>query len=190
MLRLTTRIFRWVFSTELPSDVAIDHTLYDPHESSTFQNGTDESFIVNYNGGYAVVGYAGTEQVNIGGAVVQHQTIGVATNVSTLRLSTDGVLGLGFADRVYNSSELFHFVPNFMESLQDQLPEPVFTVNLQRPPLTSALEFGYVNQSLYQGNLTTVQVDSSLGRWMVPNVTYTSNDQALDNGQHDLVFGS
>lgn len=75
-----------------------------------------------------------------------------------------------------------------MEYAQSSLDIPVFTANLRPDNQDGTLEFGFIDHSLYSGDLNTVPVNNSTdGSWTVDQVTF-----AIGNVQitQQMLFGT
>ena len=75
--------------------------------------------------------------------------------------------------------------PTFMEAAQQSLPSPVFTVAL-KPNNQGMLNFGYVDDSLYKGDLVSAPVDASQASWRVNAVTLSAGSASITQS---MVFG-
>ena len=122
---------RWVFNTNLAAKDQTGHTVYDPTKSSTAAAVQGATFNISYGDGSTASGPVGTDAVNIGGAVVQTQTIGLPDAVSASFVqdtSSNGLVGLAF-------SQLNTVRPNqantFFANVAGDLAQPVFTANLK-----------------------------------------------------------
>ncbi|KAI4149069.1 MAG: hypothetical protein LQ340_004800 [Diploschistes diacapsis] len=178
----------WVVSTLLPQDFIktnlSQNRIYDPSKSSSWKQIQNEMFNISYDTGeLGASGQVGTETVNIGGATVTDMIVGAATTVFGLGIidtTYDGTLGLGW--RIQNTEESTSGKPKngptFMEAVQSQLDQPVFTADFN-PAHEESLSFGFVNSSLFTGSLTKVSIDNSTTYWSVDGVTYTSGNNKL-----------
>ena len=183
--------FRWLYGTEVPANELGGQTQYDPSTSSTFVNLTGETFDIGYGDGSGASGYAALETVNIGGAIVPHQAIGVATAVRGGAVGNsgyDGIIGLAF--KAGNSIRPDQ-QPTYMENLQQYLDQPIFTTNFHNDN-TGTVEFGYVDTALYTGDLQTFSCDNTTGypgSWTVDSVRFSSNGQSLGGDAMAIVVG-
>ncbi len=76
--------------------------------------------------------------------------------------------------------------PTFMEAVQQNLPQPVFTIGL-KPNSHGTLNFGYVDKSLYQGDLITAPVDNSRSAWIVDSLTLSAGKATVTQ---QMLFGT
>ena len=67
-----------------------------------------------------------------------------------------------------------------MEAVQPSLDKPVFTADFKAAHAAS-LSFGFVNQSLYTGDLITLDINNSSSFWSVDGVTFSSGGKQLGN---------
>ena len=69
----------WLWSTELPQTTTQNppspHTIYDPTKSSTFKATEGSTWKISYGDGSSASGTVGTDTVNVGGLVIQNQSI-------------------------------------------------------------------------------------------------------------------
>ena len=89
---------RWLPSTELPDEQKGTHKLYDASSSSTAHKVDGQNFDINYSFPGAS-GYVVTDDVDIGGTIVQGMPVGVATKIGPYLVGQkdyDGILGLAF----------------------------------------------------------------------------------------------
>ncbi|CAK7204686.1 hypothetical protein SEUCBS139899_007445 [Sporothrix eucalyptigena] len=166
----------WVFNTDLSTAQSQGHTLFDPNQSSTFKKLNGATFSITYGDGSAVQGTVGTDQVNIGGAVVNTQAVELATKVSSSFVqdtSSNGLVGLAF-------SKLNTVQPTqqktFFDNVQDSLTEPVMTANL-RHDAAGSYEFGAIDSTQFTGTMTFVDVNTTQGFWQ-----FSSSKFAIGNG--------
>ena len=160
--------------------------------SSTFVNLTGETFNIGYGDGSGASGYAALESVNIGGATVPNQAIGVANAIEGGAVGNsgyDGIIGLAFK---YGNSIRPDQQPTFMENLEQYVDQPVFTTNFHNDN-TGTIEFGYVDTALYTGNLQTFSCDNTTdypGSWTVDSVSFSSMGNSLGSDTMAIVVGT
>ncbi|OAP57461.1 hypothetical protein AYL99_08199 [Fonsecaea erecta] len=170
----------WVFNTNLPASDQQGHTIYDPTKSSTFQNTLQGStFNISYGDGSSASGPVGVDEVDIGGATVSAQAIGLPDNVAQSFVTdsaSNGLVGLAF-------SQLNTIRPNpqktFFDNVLPDLTLPVFTAQLKSGAVGS-YEFGNIDTSAFTGQLATAPVDSSNGFWQVDSTSAAVQGQSVD----------
>lgn len=173
----------WVFNTQLDSQAQQGHTIFDPTKSSTFQTLDGATFNITYGDSSFAQGTVGIDTVDIGGATVTQQAIGLPTNVAASFVSdtsSNGLVGLAF-------SALNTIQPQqqktFFANVVGDLAQPVFTANLKHG-VAGAYEFGNVDSTQFTGSLAQIPVDSSNGFW-----EFTSTQIAVGNSQAQAVQG-
>ncbi|KAI9672405.1 MAG: hypothetical protein M1817_003427 [Caeruleum heppii] len=168
----------WVFSPNLPSEQSAGHAIYDPAKSTTSTPSEGSTFKLTYGDGSAVRGDVGFDSVNIGGASVERQAIGLATNVSssfTTTVNSDGLVGLAFShiNAIRPTQQ-----KTFFDNLMDSLEEPVFTADLHHQG-PSSYEFGTIDDTKFKGPLTYLPVDSSKGFWQLSSTSVQIGDKKM-----------
>lgn len=173
----------WVFNTQLSSQSQTGHTIFDPTKSSTFQSLEGATFNISYGDGSFAEGPVGLDTVNIGGATVTQQAIGLPTSVADSFVSdasSNGLVGLAF-------SKLNTVKPQqqktFFDNVMDDLEQPVFTANLKHG-VSGAYEFGTIDDTQFTGSLTQVPVDASQGFW-----EFETTQIAVGSGQAQSIQG-
>ncbi|KAL8641233.1 MAG: hypothetical protein Q9228_001932 [Teloschistes exilis] len=108
-------------------------------------------------------------KVQLGGLSIPDFGVGVATQLA-FGYPLDGFMGLAFKglNTVQPKQQ-----PTIMETAQPYLQQPIFTVGL-RPNAQGSLNFGYVNDSLYQGNLISAPINASQASWVVDAITLSA----------------
>jgi hypothetical protein len=166
----------WVFNTQLSETAQTGHQVYDPTKSSTFQFLTGETFSITYGDGSGAKGNVGMDTVDIGGATFTSQAIEMATAVSNSFIqdtNSNGLVGLGF-------SKLNTVKPTqqktFFDNVLPSLPEPVFVADLRQDEVGS-YEFGAIDSTRFQGELTWAPVDTASGFWQ-----FSSSKFAIGGG--------
>ena len=160
--------------------------------SSTFVNLTGETFNIGYGDGSGASGYAALESVNIGGATVPNQAIGVANAIEGGAVGNsgyDGIIGLAFK---YGNSIRPDQQPTLMENLEQYVDQSIFTTNFHTDN-TGTIEFGYVDTALYTGNLQTFSCDNTTdypGSWTVDSVSFSSMGNSLGSDTMAIVVGT
>jgi hypothetical protein len=155
--------------------------LYDPTNSTNAAELTGSTFDISYGDGSFARGPVVTDTVDIGGATVDGQAIGVPDVVSesfAQDIHSSGLIGLGF-------SKINTIKPKrqktFFDNIMPDLSQPVFTASL-RAGVAGAYEFGNIDATQFQGELTTVPVDTSRGFWQ-----FDSNRFVVGNGSEQTA---
>ncbi|KAI0044494.1 acid protease [Auriscalpium vulgare] len=154
------------------------HTLYTPSKSSTSKD-LKKTFRQAYGDGSSVTGAQYSDTVSIAGLTATGQTLGSAKTYSTgfesSRFPADGMLGLAF-----ESLSHYHAKPLFQSLIAaGKVADASFGFHLA--PSGSELFIGGVNDQLYSGNFTTVDVTT-------PAYWQTTFDSISVDGQQ--VVGS
>ncbi|KAE8147605.1 aspartic peptidase domain-containing protein [Aspergillus avenaceus] len=170
----------WVMNTELSTAAQKGHAVYNPSNSTTFKKMEGATFNISYGDASYAYGGVGTDIVNIGGATVNNQAIGIPDTVSDAFIedtTSNGLVGLGF-------SSLNTVKPDqqktFFENVADSLQEPVMTASL-RADGVGEYEFGLLDHSKYEGDIANVTVDSSNGFWQFKSEYYAVGDGSVKN---------
>jgi Eukaryotic aspartyl protease len=92
-----------VWSTELSrqtrSQGSATHTIFDPTQSSTFQNVSGSTWSISYGDQSTASGTVGTDNVTIGGLTIKNQAVELANQLSAQFIQdsgSSGLLGLAF----------------------------------------------------------------------------------------------
>jgi len=170
----------WVFSSALSQQTIGQHTAFDPAKSQSFQTMQGATWSISYGDGSGAAGVVGMDVVNIGGATATRQAVELATAVSqsfARDTNNDGLVGLAF-------STLNTVKPQkqttFFDSVMPQLAMPVFSVDLKNDS-TGTYEFGRIDNTKFQGQLTNVPVNAASGFWQVDSPTVTIGNQKVAN---------
>ena len=167
-----------------------DNNLYDPSKSKTWSQATDKIFNITYDvGELGASGLVGTETVELGGATITTMLVGAATNMfgrGIIDTVYDGTMGLGWQSG--NSIQTIEGQsapgPTFMQAIQSQLEQPVFTADF-RGNSGESLSFGFIDHTLYTGSLNTIAVDNSTSFWSISGVKFSSGGKQL--GESDGI---
>ncbi|CAK7269590.1 hypothetical protein SEPCBS119000_003648 [Sporothrix epigloea] len=154
----------WVFSTETESDQVNGQTLYDPSQSSSSSYMSGYTWSIQYGDQSTSNGDIYTDTVTIGGVTVSSQAVELAQSVSsefTSDSNSDGLLGMAF-DSINTAKP--SAVETFFDNAQSSLDSFLFTADLKHDTAGS-YGFGYIDSSLYTGDITYVDVDNSQGFW-------------------------
>lgn len=170
----------WVFSSSLSQATIGSHSAFDPTQSETFKNLQGATFSVSYGDGSGAAGTVGTDTVDIGGATVTSQAVELATAVSqsfVADANTDGLVGLAFStlNTVKPTQQ-----KTFFDNIMDTLAEPVFTANLENDT-SGTYEFGKIDNTLFQGDLSWVPVNAASGFWEFNSTSFTIDGKTQQN---------
>jgi hypothetical protein len=173
-------VFRWVFSTSLPTSSIGSHTAFNPAKSASFKTLAGSTWSISYGDGSGASGTVGTDTVVIGGATATSQAVELATSVSASFVSdtnNDGLLGLAF-------STLNTVKPTkqntFFQTIQASLALPVFSVDLSANA-TGTYTFGAIDNSKFTGALTSIPLSSSSGFWQVASNSFSVGGKTIIN---------
>jgi Eukaryotic aspartyl protease len=151
--------------------------LYDPNKSATAAEMQGSTFNISYGDGSFARGPVVKDTVDIGGATVEEQAIGIPNTVSntfTEDVHSNGLVGLGF-------SKINTIRPQkqktFFDNVLPNLSQPVFTASL-KSGVAGAYEFGNIDRSQFEGELTTAPVDASRGFWQFDSTRFAVGDGA------------
>lgn len=174
----------WMFSTELDLQVIGQHAAFDASKSTTFKEVMGSRFKVKYGDGSGASGTVGTDTVTIGGVRVENQVIELANNVSQSLVqdtNTDGLVGLAFS-QLNTVSDGTKKTPKktFFENVMPTLELPVFTADLE-PDGSGVYEFGKIDDSKFQGELSWIPVQSESGFWQFSSTKFAIGDNVFDN---------
>ncbi|CAK7231860.1 hypothetical protein SBRCBS47491_008072 [Sporothrix bragantina] len=172
----------WVFSSETPSSEVNGQTVYDPSKSSTSKLQSGYTWSISYGDGSSSSGNIYADTVSVGGVSVTGQAVELAKKVSSTFTSdsvTDGLIGLGF-DSLNTASP--KAVQTFFGNAESQLDSPLFTADLKHNA-PGTYDFGFINSSLYTGDITYVPVNTNPGYW-----TFTSSGYGV--GSSSFVSSS
>lgn len=94
---------RQVWSTELSQQIqsqgGATHTIFDPTQSSTFNNVSGSTWSISYGDQSTASGTVGTDNVTIGGLTIKNQAVELANKLSAQFIQdsgSSGLLGLAF----------------------------------------------------------------------------------------------
>ncbi|XP_070151124.1 lysosomal aspartic protease-like [Polyergus mexicanus] len=171
------------------------HNKYNSTKSSTYI-ANDTLFAIQYGTG-SLSGFLSTDDVNVAGLDVRHQTFGEAISEPGLTFvfsKFDGILGMG-----YPSISVDGVTPVFNNMIQQHLvQEPIFSFYLNRNPsaeVGSELILGGVDHDHYEGNITYFPVThESYWQFGLDYVTIAGNilspnSQAIADTGTSLIVG-
>ncbi|PLN78516.1 putative extracellular aspartic endopeptidase [Aspergillus taichungensis] len=168
----------WVMNPNVAGIDLAGREVFNVSNSTTFQKMDETTFRISYGDRSFAWGYVGTDTVDIGGAIVSNQAIGIATTVSSSFLEDNYYNGLaGFAFSTASTMRPQQ-QKNFLENLAKDLDEPVLTASL-KPKAVGEYEFGFVDPDKYRGKLVNITIDPSNGFWQIASLHYQIGDGAL-----------
>lgn len=176
----------WTFSTELSAKTIGQHAAFDASKSTTFKTMTNAQWKISYGDGSGAAGTVGTDVVTIGGVKVENQTVQLANQVSQSFVedtNTDGLVGLAFSTlNTVNDGVKKTPQKTFFDNVMNDLDLPVFTADLD-PDGTGVYEFGKIDTTKFQGDLTWVPVKAETGFWQFPSTKFAIGNQTFENPQ-------
>lgn len=146
------------------------------------------TFDVTYGDGSSAQGPVGIDNMSIGEAVVENMPFGICSNwtwgTQTETRDTTGQMGFGFT-----SLSSFQPTPQgtFMEFLQDSLEEPIFTTSFSFST-DGYLDFGFIDEKAFTGNLTSIPIDNSTGFWNATSIQYGAGGKTLSGNPTAAIF--
>jgi hypothetical protein len=156
------------------------HTLYRPKKSSTSKRLNGQSWSVLYGDGASASGIVYTDAVKLGATSFNKQAIQSAVQVSAA-ISADsfasGILGMG---RMKANTVRPTLQKTYIENIQSELREPLFTVDLQ-PQKPGTYDFGYIDKSKYTGSIKYVNTDPNSPYW-----EFTADGYKIGRDSKDL----
>ena len=155
---------RWVFNTLLNEAATTGHPVFDPTKSSTFAPSEGFTFNITYGDTSFARGGVGTDTVDIGGATVTKQAIGLPSEISDsfkTDQKSDGLVGLGFTSL---NTMRPRQQKTFFDNVSGDLDEPVLTAQLKHGGVGS-YEFGRIDPAKFRGTMANISVDNSRGFW-------------------------
>ncbi|EZF12053.1 hypothetical protein H113_07031 [Trichophyton rubrum MR1459] len=182
----------WVMNTQMTDEEAKkNHHLYDPSKSKTASKLIDQTFDIKYGDKTHASGPVYSDVMDIGGATVLNQAIGLPSKVAASLAedkTSDGLVGLAM-------TKLNTIRPvkqkTFFENLAEDLDEPVFTAQLRHGKMGS-YEFGAIDKSKYHGDLIKVPVINENGFWEIPCSLYSVGQldkiQTIQNGTGTAIL--
>lgn len=166
----------WVFSTELPASTQKKpgHAIFNPAKSSTWKKSSGSTWQISYGDGSTASGDVGTDNLNVGGLVVEGQAIELAKTLSAQFASGqgDGLLGLAFGSiNTVTPKPVQTPVENMISQKDIPSSAELFTAWLGDTSDNSFYTFGYIDQDATGGQEPTyTPVDNSEGFWMVSSI--------------------
>ncbi|KNZ77400.1 Cathepsin D [Termitomyces sp. J132] len=157
---------------------------FDPNTSSTFRP-VGSNFNISYGSGQAS-GRLGSDIVQMGGFSVSNQTFAICDNISQGLLSNpvSGLLGLAF--QTIAASGAVPFWQTLAASGAWDSPLMAFHLTRYLNDTTAqtleyggSLNMGFVNQSLYAGDIEYLDLATTESYWLLPLTTLTANGQSI-----------
>lgn len=177
---------RWVFSNETPSSERGSHAIYTP--GSTAQQLHGATWNISYGDSSSASGVVYLDTVSVGDTVITGQAVEAATEVSQQFVTNngDGLLGLGFPSiNTVKPTPQATFVTN---AISQGLSSPLFTANLNHNQ-SGSYNFGFIDDSEYNGTITYTAVDSSQGYWgFDPTIEGTAQNGSIADTGTTLLF--
>ena len=134
------------------------------------------SWQISYGDGSSASGNVYKDHVTVGSLTVPQQAVEAASQVSSEfeQDPSDGLMGLAFSsiNTVQPQPQLTWF-----DNIKGQLDQPLFAACLKHGA-PGTFDFGYTDQSKYQGQITYTQVDNSQGFW-----EFQADGYAVGGGQ-------
>ncbi|KAL8940334.1 MAG: hypothetical protein Q9211_002328 [Gyalolechia sp. 1 TL-2023] len=189
----------WIWSTELPKSVdASGHTVFDPKKSSTFKKTAGATWKISYGDGSGASGDVGTDNVTLGGLVVEGQSIELAKKLSAQFASgvDDGLLGLAFGSiNTVTPKPVATPVENMIAQKDIPKSSELFTAYLgsykdKNDPDhgISFYTFGYVDETALAGQTPHyTPIDNSQGFWQFKSTTASINGKTVDRSGNTAI---
>jgi hypothetical protein len=156
----------WVFSSETPRNLIRGQTVFNIGASSTAEQIEGATWSIRYGDGSFSSGSVYRDVVTIGDVTVQSQAINSAAQISasfSQNTNQDGLVGLAM-------SSINTVRPQrqrtFFDNAMDDLAMPLFTANLNKAAAGS-YTFGVIDTTEFEGDLTFVAANTTLGFWAV-----------------------
>ncbi|KAG6907899.1 hypothetical protein DXG01_007006 [Tephrocybe rancida] len=157
---------------------------FNPNASTTFKT-ENTPFSISYGSGKAS-GFLGSDTVQMAGFSVSNQTFALCDTVSDGLLTSpvSGLLGLAF--KSIASSGATPFWQALAEN--DAWDQPLMAFHLTRFLNNSqsqtlefggSLDLGFVNQSLYTGDIEYLDLATTESYWILPLTTLSTNGQSI-----------
>ncbi|CAO2654839.1 Nn.00g115720.m01.CDS01 [Neocucurbitaria sp. VM-36] len=176
----------WTFSTELSAQTIGQHAAFDASKSTSFKTMTGAQWKISYGDGSGAAGTVGTDVVTIGGVKVENQTVQLANQVSRSFVedtNTDGLVGLAFSTlNTVNDGVKKTPQKTFFDNVMNDLDLPVFTADLD-PDGTGVYEFGKIDTTKFEGDLTWIPVKAETGFWQFASTKFAIGNQTFENPQ-------
>jgi len=153
----------------MPNAQSSGHKVYDPSVSGQVMAGS--KWGITYGDSSGASGKVYADKLVVGGATATKQAIGAATSASSSFLSDTQGSGLfGLAFKSINTISPTQ-QPTFFDNIKSSLKLKLFAVTLKKDA-SGSYDFGYIDSSKYQGQITYMDADTSSGFWMLPHGAY------------------
>ncbi|WWC67946.1 uncharacterized protein I206_101865 [Kwoniella pini CBS 10737] len=183
----------WVASQDCTDGACIGMTTYDTASSTTNVNLTS-AFSIEYGSGTAA-GSLVQDLVTLGGYSVASQTFASCDEVSSGLLSSgvSGIMGLSWQALAYSKATPWWLTLAKSSSWSD----PLFAFHLARyrnVAGASSIEtdggvatFGFLDSSLYSGDVTYVSVSGSAQYWQIPMASMKMQGETVSLGSSNMA---
>ncbi|KAF1986230.1 aspartic proteinase precursor [Aulographum hederae CBS 113979] len=185
----------WVWSTKLPEDVQSKgksaHVIFDPSKSSSFKQ-MDSTWKIQYGDQSSASGSVGTDNIDLGGLVVESQGIELADTLSAQfqEGTGDGLLGLAFGSiNTVQPDPVATPVENMIKQDDIKKGSELFTAYLgswrdadEEDKGQSFYTFGYIDQDTVSASgeeIYYTPVDNSQGFWQFESAFMTVNGRSV-----------
>ncbi|EUC47390.1 hypothetical protein COCMIDRAFT_90312 [Bipolaris oryzae ATCC 44560] len=162
----------WVFGNETSNIQGPGKTYYFP--SSSAQLLPNYNWTITYSGGSSANGVVYTDVVKAGPVVAEKQAVEVATYVPS-DIDSDGIMGLSFG--IINQVKPVQQA-TFFETVAPTLKKKVFAANL-RPEGNGSWDFGYLDKSKYNGDITYTPVVGNMKHWTIAVGEYGAGNKTF-----------
>ncbi|KAI9655240.1 MAG: hypothetical protein M1831_004950 [Alyxoria varia] len=190
----------WVWSTELPQRTLTrfgsQHEVFDPSKSSTFKRSQGSTWQIRYGDSSSASGVVGTDNVDIGGVVVEDQAIELADELSQQfeESAGDGLLGLAYGKiNTVKPEPVATPVENMIKQSDIPQSNELFTAYLgsykdanEDDKGQSFYTFGFIDQQTLKAqdadasDIHYTPIDNSEGFWSVKSTSFTVNGTSTD----------
>ncbi|KAI2631864.1 secreted aspartic proteinase precursor [Hypoxylon sp. NC1633] len=167
----------WIFSTDTKKDDVAGQAIWDPSKSSTSHLINNCTWSIIYGDFSTSEGICYQDTFTLGNLSIPNMTIESATIVSSMFTETasmSGLVGLAWPSIIQTippQKTLLDFLPQV-------LSQPLFTVDLRHNSSDGSFNFGYIDDSLHNSNITYVSVDNSDGFWTVQHTGFSIGGSA------------
>ncbi|RIB28563.1 aspartic peptidase domain-containing protein [Gigaspora rosea] len=156
----------WVPSINCQSTACLNHTMFNPAKSKSFQD-LNTSFSIQYGSGSAS-GTSGVDDVVVSGITIRNQVFGLTTFETNDFLGSqfDGIMGMAFD--VLNTQGSSTPFSNMVK--QRSLPQAIFAFRLSRAEEHDIgnLTIGGVELNSFTGSLNFINLATNSGFWEIP----------------------